>query len=57
MFLQVNLKYPTELHSSHSDLPMAPERYTMCYNELGPLNKFLYKQMKNKKIIFLLKKN
>ena len=47
MFLEVNLIYPDELHAKHRDFPLAPERYNVMYNELSPLNKFLYEKMKS----------
>ena len=46
MFLEVDLHYPKELHVHHSDFPLAPEKYKVTYNELSPLNKFLYNNMK-----------
>ena len=46
MFLEVDLKYPKEVHELHEDFPLAPERYEVTYNELSPINQFLYKKMK-----------
>ena len=46
MFLEVDLHYPKELHANHSDFPLAPEKYNVTYNELSPLNKILYNNMK-----------
>ena len=46
MFLEVDLDYPKESHKHHKDFPMAPERYQVTYNELSPINQFLYNEMK-----------
>ena len=46
MFLEVDLNYPKKLHKVHEDFPLAPERYKITYNELSPINKFLYKNAK-----------
>ena len=46
MFLEVDLDYPKESHKHHKDFPMAPERYQVTYNELSPINQFLYNKMK-----------
>ena len=46
MFLEVDLEYPKEAHELHEDFPLAPERYEVTYNELSPINQFLYKNMK-----------
>ena len=51
MFLEVTLKYPPMIHSLHRDFPLAPERYTVCYDELSALYKHTYKGMKNCKDI------
>ena len=45
MFLEVDLNYPKKLHKLHEDFPLAPERYKITYNELSPINQFLYKKM------------
>ena len=45
MFLEVDLTYPKKLHKLHEDFPLAPERYKITYNELSPINQFLYKKM------------
>ena len=42
MSLEVDLEYPKEIHEQHGDFPMAPEIYNVTYNELSPLNQFLY---------------
>ena len=58
MFLEVDLNYPKKLHKLHEDFPLAPERYKITYNELSPINQFLYK--KCKKILLkthIVKKN
>lgn len=44
MFLEVDLEYPMEGHELHWDFPLAPERYEVTYNELSPINQFLYKK-------------
>ena len=44
MFLEVDLNYPKKLHKLHEDFPLAPERYKITYNELSPINQFLYKK-------------
>ena len=44
MFLEVDLEYPKEVHELHEDFPLAPERYEVTYNELSPINQFLYKK-------------
>ena len=46
MFLEVDLEYPEGIHNQHEDFPMAPERYIVKYNELSPLNQYLYRKMK-----------
>ena len=46
MFLEVDLNYPKKLHKLHEDFPLAPERYKITYNELSPINQFLYKKCK-----------
>ena len=46
MFLEVDLLYPDKLHAEHCDFPLAPERYNVVYNELSPMNKFLYQKRK-----------
>ena len=46
MFLEVDSEYPKEVHELHEDFPLAPERYEVTYNELSPINQFLYKKMK-----------
>ena len=47
MFLEVDLDYPKQLHTLHEDFPLAPDRYEVTYKELSPMNKRLYKKMKN----------
>ena len=47
MYLEVNFEYPVELHTAQGDFPLAPERYNVCYDELRPINKFLYQKMEN----------
>ena len=47
MFLEVDLEYPKDIHTQQEDFPMAPERYTVQFNELSPLNQSLLKKMKN----------
>ena len=46
MFLEVDLDYPKETQKLHKDFPLAPERYKVIYNELSPINQFLYNKMK-----------
>ena len=38
-FLEVDLCYPQHLHNAHADLPMAPEKITVAWEELSPLSK------------------
>ena len=45
-FLEVDLEYPKEVHELLEDFPLAPERYEVTYNELSPINQFLYQKMK-----------
>ena len=47
LFREVDLIYPKTVHALHADFPLAPEKYTVAYNELSPINKFLYIQMQN----------
>ena len=35
--LEVDLKYPKELHDLHNDYPLAPERIMMCKNKVEKL--------------------
>ena len=51
MFLEVDLEYPKEVHELHEDFPLAPERYEVTYNELSPINQFLYKKNESKYFI------
>ena len=46
MFLEVDLEYPKSIHKYHEDFPMAPERYSVTYNELSPLNQSLHRKIK-----------
>ena len=46
--LEVDLKYPTELHDSHSDYPLAPERVAVNDNMLSPFTQELKKILKIK---------
>ena len=45
--MEVDLDYPEETHKLQKDFPLAPERYNVTSNELSPINKFLYNEMKN----------
>ena len=40
--------YPVELHDTHSDFPLAPERRTIAEQELSPYAKYLWKRLHGK---------
>ena len=45
--LNVDVKYPRELHDSHSDYPLAPEKLTVDPTMYSPFMKEHYKQYTN----------
>ena len=45
-FLEIDLKYPEELHELHNDFPLAPEKLTVSNNMLSKYCKNLVINMK-----------
>ena len=45
--LEVDLKYPTELHDSHSDYPLAPESVAVNDDMISPSTRELKKTLGN----------
>jgi hypothetical protein len=37
--VECNLSYPSDLHSSHADYPLAPDKCKITYNQLSPVAK------------------
>ena len=47
-FLEVDLKYPEDLHDLHSDYPLAPEKMLISHDMLSPYQQDLKKELEYK---------
>jgi hypothetical protein len=57
-FIECDLEYPTELHDSHNDYPLAPERLTVTADMLSPFcSSFSKKHILSEKLIPNLRDN
>ncbi|XP_071153082.1 uncharacterized protein [Mytilus edulis] len=53
---EVDLEYPTSLHSSHSDFPLAPERKHIQVEHLSPYSKELLQNITGKQCLTKIEK-
>ncbi|VDI75581.1 Hypothetical predicted protein [Mytilus galloprovincialis] len=53
---EVDLEYPTSLHSSHSDFPLAPERKHIQVEHLSPYSKELLQNLTGKQCLTKIEK-
>ena len=47
-FLEVDLDYPSKLHQSHSNFPLAPENVEISFDDLSHASKTVFTQLENK---------